>query len=342
MPEYKFLILSDFSYTLPKELIAQTPLPNRSDSRMLVLSGTKIIHEKFENITDYINKNDCLIFNNSRVIHARLFGEKNGAPVEILLLKELGQDIWECLVRPGRKCKKGSVILFSNSLEGEIIDETSGGNRLIKFKYNGIFNEILDTLGQIPLPPYITEKLDDKERYQTVYAKEKGSAAAPTAGLHFSNEILNKLKQNGVSLAFLTLHVGLGTFRPVKVKNIAEHTMHSEHFEISSETIEIIKNTRNSGGRIIAVGTTSARVLETVFDKDLNAKITSGSTDIFIYPGYNFKTVDCLLTNFHLPESTLLMLVSALSGRENILNAYNEAIKEKYRFFSFGDCMFII
>lgn len=339
--------LKDFYFELPKELIAQEPLLERDSSRLLVLDKISgdIKHSTFRDIMKYFKKGDCIVLNNTRVIPARLFGIKKetGSNIEFLLLKRIEQDIWEVLLRPGKKAKPGARFLFGHGeLEAEILDIVEGGNRIVKFYYEGIFEEVLDKLGNMPLPPYITKTLEDKERYQTVFSMHDGSAAAPTAGLHFTSELLEEIQRMGVNLAYITLHVGLGTFRPVKVDNILEHTMHSEYFDVSSEAAEIINKTKHDGGKIICVGTTSTRTLESL--ADLNGKIepTSGWTDIFIYPGYKFKVVDTLITNFHLPESTLLMLVSALAGRENVISAYNEAVKEKYRFFSFGDAMLII
>ncbi len=339
--------LSDFYYELPEELIAQDPLLKRSDSRLMVLNREKgsIEHRHFRDITDYINPGDCLVINETRVIPARLMGvkEETGAAIEVLLLKRIDECVWETLVKPGKKARKGAVISFGNGLlKGEVIDIVEEGNRLIRFSYEGIFEEILDRLGQMPLPPYITHKLEDKNRYQTVYAKNNGSAAAPTAGLHFTGELLKELEDKGVKIARITLHVGLGTFRPVKVDNILEHHMHSEYYMIDENAADIINSAKRSGGKIISVGTTSTRTLETVADENGIIKPSSGWTDIFIYPGYKFKIVDRLITNFHLPESTLLMLVSALYDREKILDAYKVAVNEKYRFFSFGDAMFII
>lgn len=338
--------LHDFDFYLPEELIAQDPLEDRSSSRLLVLDKEtgNIEHKIFKDIIDYLQPNDCLVINNTKVIPARLIGEREGtgAHIEVLLLKRRENDIWEVLVKPGKKAKPGTVINFGgDKLKATVLEVVDDGNRLIQFEYKGIFEEILDELGQMPLPPYITHKLEDKNRYQTVYAKYEGSAAAPTAGLHFTNELLSKIKEKGVTIACVTLHVGLGTFRPVKVENILEHHMHSEHFQIEEEEAKKINDARKNGGRIIAVGTTSTRTLESAALADGTIPATSGDTSIFIYPGYKFKAIDCLITNFHLPESTLVMLVSALAGRDNILNAYNVAVEEKYRFFSFGDAMFI-
>lgn len=338
--------LSDFSYYLPEEQIAQDPLENREASKLMVLDKAtgEIEHKVFSDIIDYLNEGDCLVINDTKVIPARLIGKKIGtdAHIEVLLLKRREDSVWEVLVKPGKKARKGCRISFGDGLlVGEIIDVVEEGNRLIKFEYEGIFEEILDKLGEMPLPPYITHKLEDKNRYQTVYAKHEGSAAAPTAGLHFTNELLSKIEAKGIVIARVTLHVGLGTFRPVKVDNILEHHMHSEFIHIDKEEADKINNAKKSGGRIISVGTTSCRTLESATDENGEIKAISKETDIFIYPGYKFKAVDALVTNFHLPESTLLMLVSALAGRENVLNAYNVAVQEKYRFFSFGDAMFI-
>ena len=340
--------LHDFYYDLPEELIAQDPLSDRSSSRLMVLDKEtgEIEHKIFRDIVDYLRPGDCLVVNDTKVIPARLIGTKadTGATIEVLLLKRLEdrQDTWEVLVKPGKKAKVGAKISFGEGkLIGEIIDIVEEGNRLIQFTYDGIFEEILDELGQMPLPPYITHKLEDKNRYQTVYAKYEGSAAAPTAGLHFTKELLEKIKEKGIKIAHVTLHVGLGTFRPVKVENILEHHMHSEFYMVDEEDANMINECRANGGRVIAVGTTSTRTLETVTDENGIVHPGSGWTQIFIYPGYQFKAIDCLITNFHLPESTLLMLVSALARRENVLNAYNKAVEEKYRFFSFGDAMFI-
>ena len=338
--------LHDFDFYLPEELIAQDPLEDRSSSRLLVLDKEtgEIEHKIFKDIIDYLNPGDCLVVNNTKVIPARMIGEREGtgAHIEVLLLKRRENDIWDVLVKPGKKAKPGTIINFGgDKLQAEVLEVVDDGNRLIQFRYKGIFEEILDELGQMPLPPYITHKLQDKNRYQTVYAKYEGSAAAPTAGLHFTKELLEKIKEKGVTIASVTLHVGLGTFRPVKVENILEHHMHSEHFQIEESEAKKINDARKNGGRIIAVGTTSTRTLESAALEDGTIPATSGDTSIFIYPGYKFKAIDCLITNFHLPESTLVMLVSALAGRDNILNAYKVAVDERYRFFSFGDAMFI-
>ncbi|MCI9517600.1 MAG: tRNA preQ1(34) S-adenosylmethionine ribosyltransferase-isomerase QueA [Lachnospiraceae bacterium] len=337
---------SDFYFDLPQELIAQDPLEDRSSSRLLVLNKDTgaIEHHIFKEITDYLNPGDCLVINDTKVIPARLYGNKIGtdAKIELLLLKRKENDIWETLVKPGKKAKPGSKISFGGGLlTGEVLDVVEEGNRLIRFTYNGIFEEILDVLGQMPLPPYITHQLKDKNRYQTVYAKHDGSAAAPTAGLHFTPELLAILKEKGVKIAHVTLHVGLGTFRPVKVEDVTQHHMHSEFYSIEESQAKLINDTKAAGGRIISVGTTSCRTLESASGENGIVKAGSGWTDIFIYPGYRFKVLDCLITNFHLPESTLLMLVSALAGKEHILNAYETAIQERYRFFSFGDAMLI-
>ena len=337
---------SDFYFELPQELIAQDPLPDRSSSRLMVLNRKtgEITHEIFHDILKYLKPGDCLVLNNTKVIPARLFGKKadTGATIEILLLKRKEKDVWECLVKPGKKAKPGAKIVFGEELLlGEIIDVVEEGNRLIQFSYEGIFEEILDKLGQMPLPPYITHKLQDKNRYQTVYAKHDGSAAAPTAGLHFTNELLEKIEKMGVTIANVTLHVGLGTFRPVKVEDVTKHHMHSEYYRIEKEEADKINKVKAAGGRIICIGTTSCRTIESATDENGILHAGEGNTEIFIYPGYSFKILDALITNFHLPESTLLMLVSALAGKENIMNAYEEAVKEKYRFFSFGDAMFI-
>lgn len=337
--------VSDFNYELPEELIAQTPIEKRDSSRLMVLNKEKqtIEHKVFSDIIDYLDEGDCLVINNTKVIPARLYGKKEtGANVEFLLLKRIEGDIWEVMVRPGRKLQIGTKVIFGEGLlEAEILEMLEGGNREVRFTYNGIFNEILDQIGMMPLPPYIKERLEKKERYQTVYAKHEGSAAAPTAGLHFTEELLKKIEEKGINIAKVTLHVGIGTFRPVKVENIEDHKMHSEHFYIKQEDAEKINKAKAEGKRIISVGTTSCRVLETVADENGMLKETEGDTSIFIYPGYKFKCIDALITNFHLPESTLIMLVSTLAGKEYIMNAYNEAVKEKYRFFSFGDAMFI-
>lgn len=338
--------LSDFNYDLPEELIAQDPLEKRSDSRLMVVGREdgSIEHKHFYDILDYVNQGDCLVINDTKVIPARLMGvkEDTGASIEVLLLKRKEEKIWETLVKPGKKAKVGARISFGDGLlVGEVIDIVEEGNRLIRFEYEGIWEELLDKLGQMPLPPYITHKLKDRNRYQTVYAKHDGSAAAPTAGLHFTEELLQQLKEKGVEIAHVTLHVGLGTFRPVKVDNILEHHMHSEFYMVEQEEADKINAAKARGNRVISVGTTSTRTLESVADENGIVKAGSGWTDIFIYPGYKFKVIDCLITNFHLPESTLLMLVSAFSTRENMLNAYEVAVKERYRFFSFGDAMFI-
>lgn len=338
---------SDFYYDLPKELIAQDPLEDRSSSRLLHLSmkDGSVEHRHFTDILDYLKDGDCLVINDTRVIPARLYGHKEGtgALIEILLLKRKKDDIWECLVKPGKKARPGAKITFGNGiLTGEILDIVEEGNRLIQFHYEGIFEEILDQLGEMPLPPYITHKLQDKNRYQTVYAKHDGSAAAPTAGLHFTEELLKKVQEKGVNIAHVTLHVGLGTFRPVKVDDVEQHHMHSEFYMVEEDQAELINRTKKQGGRVIAVGTTSCRTLESASDEDGVIHAGSGWTEIFIYPGYRFKMIDGLITNFHLPESTLMMLVSALAGKERIMAAYEEAVQEKYRFFSFGDAMLII
>lgn len=337
---------SDFYYELPQELIAQDPLEDRSSSRLMHLSMAdgSIEHRHFRDILDYLNEGDTLVINDTKVIPARLYGhkEETGAVIEILLLKRRENDIWECLVKPGKKARPGAKITFGDGiLEGDIIDVVDEGNRLIQFHYEGIFEEILDQLGEMPLPPYITHKLKDKNRYQTVYAKNEGSAAAPTAGLHFTKELLKQIEDMGVKIAHVTLHVGLGTFRPVKVENVLDHHMHSEFYVVEEAEAKKVNDTKAAGGRVICVGTTSCRTVESASTEDGILQAKTGWTDIFIYPGYKFKILDALITNFHLPESTLVMLVSALAGRENILAAYNEAIREKYRFFSFGDAMFI-
>ena len=338
--------VSDFNYNLPKELIAQVPIKNRDQSRLMVLDrkNKTIEHKIFKDIIDYLQPGDCLVRNNTKVIPARLYGvkEETGANVEFLLLKRVDGDIWEVMVKPGKKLMPGVRVEFGNGLlKAEILEKLEDGNRKVKFEYNGIFNEILNEIGLMPLPPYIHEKLKEKDRYQTVYAKYEGSAAAPTAGLHFTDELFEKLKEKGVEVANVTLHVGIGTFRPVKVENIEEHDMHSEHFYIKAEDAEKINKAKREGHRVIAVGTTSCRVLESVADDNGYVKEVEGDTNIFIYPGYKFKCLDALITNFHLPESTLIMLVSALAGKDFIMQAYEEAVKEQYKFFSFGDAMFI-
>ena len=338
--------VKDFYFDLPKEQIAQDPLEDRSASRLLVLDKEtgKYEHKIFKDIIGYLEPGDCLVLNNTKVSPARLFGEKEGtqAKIEILLLKRKENDVWETLVKPGKKAKPGTKILFGGGLlKGEVLEVVEEGNRLIRFQYDGIFEEILDQLGQMPLPPYITHQLEDKNRYQTVYAKYDGSAAAPTAGLHFTPALLEEIRNKGVDIAEVTLHVGLGTFRPVKVENVTDHHMHSEYFMINEEAAEKINRAKENGKRVICVGTTSCRTIESAADEKGRLKACSGWTDIFIYPGYRFKILDALITNFHLPESTLLMLVSALAGREHILAAYEEAVKQGYRFFSFGDAMFI-
>lgn len=338
---------SDFYFDLPEELIAQDPLLDRSGSRLLKLNKKtgEIEHHTFREVVHYLNPGDCLVLNNTKVIPARLMGEREGtgAAIEVLLLKRKENDMWETLVKPGKKAKPGTKIVFGNGiLTGEVVDILEEGNRLIQFSYEGIFEEVLDRLGEMPLPPYITHKLQDKNRYQTVYAKYEGSAAAPTAGLHFTTELLEEIEAKGVQIAYVTLHVGLGTFRPVKVDNILEHHMHSEYYEVTKEAADKINQAKESGHRVIAVGTTSCRTLESACDADGHMSPKSGNTEIFIYPGYQFKVLDGLITNFHLPESTLIMLVSALAGREHVLAAYEEAIAQKYRFFSFGDSMIIV
>ena len=338
---------SDFYYDLPQELIAQDPLEDRSSSRLMHLSlkDGSIEHRHFTDVLDYMEEGDCLVINDTKVIPARLYGhkEETGALIEILLLKRRENDIWECLVKPGKKARPGAKITFGNGiLKGKIIDVVDEGNRLIQFHYEGIFEEILDQLGEMPLPPYITHTLKDKNRYQTVYAKNEGSAAAPTAGLHFTKELLEKVKEKGVNIAHVTLHVGLGTFRPVKVDDVESHHMHSEFYIVEEDQAKLINDTKKAGKRVIAVGTTSCRTLESATGEDGILKAGSGWTEIFIYPGYHFKMIDALITNFHLPESTLVMLVSALAGKENIMHAYETAVQEKYRFFSFGDAMILI
>ena len=352
------LLKSDFYFDLPEELIAQDPLEDRSSSRLLVLDKNtgNVEHHGFKDVLEYLHEGDCLVINNTKVIPARLMGEREGtgASIEVLLLKRHENDVWETLVKPGKKARPGNRILFgcknnedgtvdesSAILVGEVMDIVEEGNRLIKFQYEGIFEEILDQLGQMPLPPYITHRLEDKNRYQTVYAKHNGSAAAPTAGLHFTPELLEIIKAKGVKVAEVTLHVGLGTFRPVKVENILDHHMHSEFYMVEEEQAAMINETKKNGGRVICVGTTSCRTIESATGEDGVLKAGSGWTEIFIYPGYKFKILDALITNFHLPESTLLMLISALAGRDNVMAAYEEAVKERYRFFSFGDAMFI-
>ncbi len=338
---------SDFYFDLPQELIAQDPLADRSASRLLVLNRETgaVEHRHFKEMINYLRPGDCLVLNNTKVIPARLMGvkEDTGAMIEVLLLKRRENDVWETLVKPGKKARPGTKLVFGDgSLKAEVLDVVEEGNRLIRFSYEGIFEEVLDRLGEMPLPPYITHKLQDKNRYQTVYAKYEGSAAAPTAGLHFTEALLQEIREMGVETAFVTLHVGLGTFRPVKADNILEHHMHSEHYEVTRETADLINRTKENGGRIICVGTTSCRTVESAADGSGRVQTGCGDTEIFIYPGYQFKVLDCLITNFHLPESTLVMLVSALAGRENVLAAYREAVKERYRFFSFGDAMFIL
>ncbi len=340
------LSTKDYYYDLPKELIAQDPLEDRSSSRLMVLGkkSGEVSHHHFRDILDYLRPGDCLVINNTRVIPARLIGTKKetGAHVEILLLRRKKDDIWETLVKPGKKLRPGAEVTFGDgSLTATILDVVEGGDRLVQFHYDGIFEEVLDRLGEMPLPPYIKHKLKDRDRYNTVYAKFDGSAAAPTAGLHFTKELLEEVKEKGVNIAQVTLHVGLGTFRPVKVDDVREHEMHTEWYRVTQETADLINQTKANGGRVIAVGTTSVRTLETVADEDGHMKAQEGDTSIFIYPGYKWKVVDGLITNFHLPESTLIMLVSSLAGREHVLAAYKEAVKERYRFFSFGDAMYI-
>ena len=340
------LLKSDFYFDLPQELIAQDPLEDRSSSRLLVLDKQtgEIEHHVFTDIVDYLQEGDCLVLNNTKVIPARLMGTKKdtGATIEVLLLKRKENDIWETLVKPGKKAKPGTVISFGDGLlEGTVLEVVEEGNRLIQFSYQGIFEEVLDKLGEMPLPPYITHKLQDKNRYQTVYAKYEGSAAAPTAGLHFTKELLEKVQKKGVHIAYVTLHVGLGTFRPVKEENVLQHHMHSEFYQVSEEAANMINETKKNGHRVICVGTTSCRTIESAANEDGMVMAGCDNTEIFIYPGYQFKVLDCLITNFHLPESTLIMLVSALAGREHVLNAYKVAVENRYRFFSFGDAMFI-
>ena len=338
--------VSEFNYELPKELIAQHPYDKRDEARLMVLDREKqtIEHKVFKDIIDYLNPGDCLVINNTKVLPARLYGEKDtGAKIEFLLLKRINEDFWEVMVRPGNKLKPGTKVMFGNGLlKAEILEVLDGGNRKVKFEYEGIFNEVLDEIGLMPLPPYITERLKDNNKYQTVYAKYEGSSAAPTAGLHFTKELLEEIKEKGIEIANVTLHVGIGTFRPVKVENIEEHNMHSEHYYIKSEDAEKINKAKKEGHKIIAVGTTSCRVLESVADENTGlVRETEGDTNIFIYPSYKFKCIDNLITNFHLPESTLIMLVSSLAGKDFIMKAYNEAVKEEYKFFSFGDAMLI-
>lgn len=337
---------SDFKFDLPQELIAQIPIEDRASSRLMVLDKEtgEIEHKVFRDVIEYLNPGDCLVLNNTRVIPARLIGEKleTGGKIEFLLLKRTEEDTWQALVKPGKRAKVGTKFSFGNGkLIGEVVDLSDEGSRIIKFHYDGIFEEILDELGNMPLPPYITARLEEKERYQTVYSKHNGSAAAPTAGLHFTEELLSEIKEKGVDIAFITLHVGLGTFRPVKVDDVLNHKMHSEYYMVSQEAADKINRAKESGNNVVCVGTTSCRTIESACDENGKMKETSGWTDIFIYPSYKFKVLDRLITNFHLPESTLIMLVSAICGKENVLNAYNEAVKERYRFFSFGDAMII-
>lgn len=338
--------VAEFNYDLPEELIAQHPYDKRDEARLLVMDRTtqKIKHTVFKQVIDYLNPGDCLVINNTKVLPARLYGKKDtGANVEFLLLKNLQNDEWETMVRPGNKLKPGTKVSFgSGLLKAEILEVLAGGNRKVKFEYQGIFNEILDQIGLMPLPPYIKESLKENDKYQTVYAKYEGSSAAPTAGLHFTEELLEEIKKKGVKIAKVTLHVGIGTFRPVKVENVEEHTMHSEHYYIKKEDADLINETKKNGHKIISVGTTSCRVLESVADENGFVKETEGDTSIFIYPGYQFKCIDQLITNFHLPESTLIMLVSSLAGKDFVMKAYEEAVKEKYHFFSFGDAMMIL
>lgn len=338
---------SDFYFDLPQELIAQDPLEDRSSSRLLVLdkNSGKVSHHVFREIIAYLNPGDCLVLNNTKVIPARLLGEREGtgAHVEVLLLARRDKDVWETLVKPGKKCRPGTRLVFGDGLlRAEVLETVEEGNRLIRFEYEGIWEEVLDRLGEMPLPPYITHKLRDKTRYQTVYARYEGSAAAPTAGLHFTKELLEEIEKKGVKIAYVTLHVGLGTFRPVKEENVLDHHMHSEWYQVSPEAAELINSTKESGGRVICVGTTSCRTVESASDEQGRVAAGSGDTQIFIYPGYRFRVLDGLITNFHLPESTLVMLVSALAGREHVLAAYEEAIRQRYRFFSFGDAMMIL
>ncbi len=338
--------VKDFYFDLPKELIAQHPLEKRDESKLMVLNKKdgEVEHKVFKNIIDYLNPGDCIVLNDTRVMPARLYGAKEGSggKMEFLLLKRYEDDIWETLVKPGKRGKVGAKFVFGNGeLKAEIVEVLDNGNRKVKFYYDGIFEEVLDRLGEMPLPPYIEEKLEDRERYQTVYSREVGSAAAPTAGLHFTEELLQAIREKGINIAFVTLHVGLGTFRPVKVEDIQDHEMHSEYYILDKENAEIINNAKKSGKRVIAVGTTSNRTLESIANEDGEVKEQSGYTSIFIYPGYKFKIVDAIITNFHLPESTLIMLISAFSTREIVMNAYKIAVENKYRFFSFGDAMFI-
>ena len=341
------MLKSDYYFELPQELVAQDPLEERTSSRLLVLDKRTgaVSHHGFREIGEFLRPGDCLVLNDTKVIPARLLGEREGtgAHVELLLLKRRSGDVWETLVRPGKKCRPGTRLTFGDGLlKAEILDTVEEGNRLVRFDYEGIFEEALDRLGEMPLPPYITHKLQDRNRYQTVYAKHEGSAAAPTAGLHFTKELLGRLEEKKVKLAYVTLHVGLGTFRPVKEENVLEHHMHSEHYQVSRETADLINDTKAQGGRVVCVGTTSCRTIESAADERGMVHPGSGDTDIFIYPGYRFRVLDALITNFHLPESTLIMLVSALAGREHVLAAYEEAVRERYRFFSFGDAMLVI
>ena len=341
------MLKSDYYFELPQELIAQDPLEERTSSRLLVLDKRTgaVSHHGFREIGEFLRPGDCLVLNDTKVIPARLLGEREGtgAHVELLLLKRSSGDVWETLVRPGKKCRPGTRLPFGDGLlKAEILDTVEEGNRLVRFDYEGIFEEVLDRLGEMPLPPYITHKLQDRNRYQTVYAKHEGSAAAPTAGLHFTKELLGRLEGKGIGIAYVTLHVGLGTFRPVKEENVLEHHMHTEHYQVSREAADTINRTKAQGGRIVCVGTTSCRTLESAAGEDGLVRPCSGDTDIFIYPGYRFRVLDALITNFHLPESTLIMLVSALAGREHVLAAYEEAVRERYRFFSFGDAMLIV
>ena len=341
-----FLNVKDFYFDLPEGLIAQHPLEKRDDSKLMVVNKTskEIQHKQFKNIIEYLNPGDCLVLNDTRVLPARLLGMKEGTEgkMEFLLLKRIDKDHWETLVKPGKRAKIGSRFVFGNGeLKAEVISISEGGSRIVKFEFVGIFEEVLDKLGEMPLPPYITEKLQDTERYQTVFSKEVGSAAAPTAGLHFTEELIAKIKAKGIEIAFVTLHIGLGTFRPVKVETVEEHEMHSEYYVLSRETAEVINKLKEKGGRIIAVGTTSNRTLESIADENGKLHEKSGWTDIFIYPGYKFKIVNALITNFHLPESTLIMLVSAFAGKDLVMGAYDMAVKKEYRFFSFGDAMFL-